>query len=96
MLESGPGLIRVRLSKAGKPAAAGFSWFGLAARRDGPIDVELRLNRAPGDREGKLTIQVLFRPSHPSLMSDDGWQSRCQGLFVQVRGYLMGGQSHHG
>jgi serine/threonine-protein kinase len=96
VLESGPGLIRVRLTKGGKPAGSGFSWFGLAARRDGPVDVELRLNRAPHDREGKLTIQVLFRPSHPTLMSDEGWLNRCQGLFVQLRGYLMGGLSHHG
>jgi serine/threonine-protein kinase len=88
VVESVPGLIRVRLTKASKSGA--FSWLGFTRRADGPIDMELHLHRLDPGKE-KLAIHILFRPSHPMLLGDEGWRKRCSGLFVQLRAYLMGG-----
>ena len=91
VLESVPGLIRVRLGKSKTPTST--TWFGFTRRASGPIDVELHLHRANPKQENHLTIHVLFRPSHYSLLADDGWKSRCSRLFVELRAYLMGNPS---
>jgi serine/threonine-protein kinase len=91
VLESVPGLIRVRLSRTKTPTSA-MSWLGLS-RRSGPIDVELHLHRVDPRQENKLTIHVLFRPSHTSLLGDEKWRERCSDIFVQLRAYLMGNPS---
>ena len=88
LTESTPGLVRVRLGQGRAPAA---SWFGLARRAAGPIDVELRFARSDARQENKLTIDVRFRPSHPSLLADPAWKSRCTRVFIELRSYLMGG-----
>jgi eukaryotic-like serine/threonine-protein kinase len=36
----------------------------------------------------------VYHPSHPSLLADPAWRERCTTLFVQLRGYLMGGMSN--
>jgi serine/threonine protein kinase len=90
VLESVPGLIKVRLGKSRTPTS--MTWFGFG-RRAGPIDVELHLHRTNPKLENHLTINVLFRPSHPSLLADDGWKARCNRLFVELRAYLMGNPS---
>lgn len=85
VLESVPGLIRVRLGKGRTPA----SWLGLN-RRSGPIEIELHLHRTDPKNENRLTIHVLFRPSHVSLLADEAWRTKCSKLFVELRAYLMG------
>ena len=87
VLESVPGLIRVRLGKTPGPAMA---WLGLTKRINGPIDLELHLHPADPRQETKLTIHVLFRPAHPSLLADEEWRKRCGKLFIELRAYLMG------
>ncbi len=89
VLESVPGLIRVRLGKSRTPSST-MSWFGFGKRSSGPIDIELQLHRTDPKQENKLTIHVLFRPTHASLLGDDQWRSRCSKLFVELRAYLMG------
>ncbi|HET6575609.1 MAG TPA: serine/threonine-protein kinase [Fimbriiglobus sp.] len=91
VLDCVPGLIKVRLGKSRTPTTT--SWFGFAKRSGGPIDVELHMQKANPKQEHHLSIQVLFRPSHPSLLADDVWKSRCNRLFVELRGYLMGNPS---
>jgi serine/threonine-protein kinase len=92
VLDCVPGLIRVRLGKSRTPTTT--SWFGFGGRRaSGPIDVELHMQKANPKLENHLTIQVLFRPSHSSLLADDAWKSRCNRLFVELRAYLMGNPS---
>jgi len=91
VLECVPGLIRVRLGKSRTPTST--TWFGFTRRANGPIDVELHMQRANPKMENHLSIQVLFRPSHPSLLADDVWKSRCSRLFVELRAYLMGNPS---
>jgi serine/threonine-protein kinase len=86
VLDSQPGCVVVRLG--GK--RTGLSWFGLARRATGPLDVELHLTHAHPQEPNRLTVQVVFRPSHPSLLDDPQWQKRCSDVFVQLRSYLMG------
>jgi serine/threonine-protein kinase len=91
VLESVPGLIRVRLNKSrGQSAAA---WLGFGRRSSGPIEVELHLHRTNPKSENQLSINVLFRPSHASLLGDEAWRERCSKLFIELRAYLMGAPS---
>ena len=92
VVESVPGLIRVRLGggRSGKtPTSSALSWLGFG-RRSGPLDVELRLYQVDPQRENLLLVQVLFRPSHPSLLNDPGWKERCKAVYIEIRSYLMG------
>lgn len=86
VLDSQSGRVVVRLG--GK--RTGLSWFGLARRAAGPLDVELHLTHAHPQEPNRLTVHVIFRPSHPSLLDDPQWQKRCSDVFVQLRSYLMG------
>ena len=88
VIESVPGLIRVRLGR-GQPTGA-MTWFGLGKRSGGAVDVELHLQRTDPRQENKLTINVLFRPSRTALLTDDAWRGRCSKVFVELRAYLMG------
>jgi serine/threonine-protein kinase len=89
VLESGPGLVRVRFGKSTGVSGA-FSWLGFARRHD-PVNVDLHLLKIDPNKENRLGIYIHFRPSHPSLLSDSVWRERCTQLFVELRGYLMGG-----
>ena len=89
VVESVPGLIRVRLGKNRAPTNS-MNWLGFGRRANGPIDVELHLHRIDPKNENKLTIHVLFRASHASLLGDEGWRTRCQKTFIELRAYLMG------
>jgi serine/threonine-protein kinase len=90
VVESVPGLIKVRLGGRKTPTSAGpLSWLGLR-RSLGPIDVELHLHHLDPTKENQLTVHVLFRPSHPSLLTDKGWRQRCTQVFIELRAYLMG------
>ncbi|OWK40415.1 serine/threonine-protein kinase [Fimbriiglobus ruber] len=91
VLESVPGMIRVRLTKTRTPTS--MSWFGFGKRATGALDIELYLHRADPRQENKLSIHVMFRPSHAPLLGDDGWRDRCGKVFVELRAYLMGNPS---
>jgi serine/threonine protein kinase len=92
VVESGPGLIRVRLGgRKGSSSAGPLSWFGL--RRSTSLDVELHLQHNDPTQANKLTVHVLFRPAQASLMADRAWQQRCTEIFVEIRSYLMGRSS---
>ena len=89
VLESVPGLVRVRLGKLKSPTPS-LSWLGFAKRPSSAVDIELHLHRADPRHENKLTIHVLFRPAHASLLGEDAWRQRCAKVFVELRSYLMG------
>jgi serine/threonine protein kinase len=89
LIETQPGLVRVRLGRAVQRGSGAFSWLG-AHRRNGPVDVELQFSRRDPRKENHLTIAVLFRPPIPGLLSDKGWRDRCTQLFIDLRAYLMG------
>ncbi len=90
VVESVPGLIKVRLGGRKNSAAGALSWLGLGRRSSGPIDLELHLHHAHPSQANRLTVHVLFRPSHPSLLGDKTWRQRCSRVFVELRSYLMG------
>src|SRR5207249_2732218 len=89
VVESVPGLIRVRLGGRKTPASGPLSWLGLR-RSSNTVDVELHLHHSDPAQPNKLTVHVLFRPSHPSLLADREWRQRCTQIFVELRAYLMG------
>jgi serine/threonine protein kinase len=87
--ETAPGLVRLRLGRA--PTSSGaFAWLGVS-RRNGPVDVDMHFTRKDPKKENQLVIVVLFRPPVPALLQDKGWRDRCTQLFIDLRGYLMGG-----
>jgi serine/threonine protein kinase len=92
MLESVPGLIRVRFGGRGSVYTAprqGLSWLGIA-RRSNCIDMELRLEHANDNRGSQLNITVVFRSSGTNLNSNLAWRNVCTQIFCDLRGYLMG------
>ena len=89
VVESVPGLIRVRLGGRKATASGPFSWLGLR-KSAAPIDVELHLHHLDPTKDNQLTVHVLFRPSHPALLTDRNWRQRCTQVFIELRAYLMG------
>jgi serine/threonine protein kinase len=89
LIETQPGLVRVRLGRAVQRNSGAFSWLSVH-RRNGPVDVELQFSRRDPRKENHLTIAVLFRPPVPGLLTDKGWRDRCTQLFIDLRAYLMG------
>ena len=93
VVESVPGRIKVRLGGKGSvyliPGRSSFSWLGLG-RRNGQIDMELRLQRADGTRDNQLRIVVLLKPMSGDLSTDTSWRQLCNQIYCDLRGYLMG------
>ncbi len=89
VVESVPGLIKVRLGGRKTPAGGPLSWLGLR-RASSPIDLELHLHHLDPTKDNQLTVHVLFRPSHPALLTDRNWRQRCTQVFIELRAYLMG------
>jgi serine/threonine-protein kinase len=89
VIESVPGLIRVRLGSRKTGSGGPLSWIGLR-KSSNTMDVELHLQHCDPTQENKLTVHVLFRPSHPSLLADRVWRQKCTQVFVELRAYLMG------
>ena len=89
VVESVPGLIKVRLGGRKASTSGPFSWLGLR-RTASPIDVELHLHHLDPTKDNQLTVHVLFRPSHPALLTDRNWRQRCTQVFIELRAYLMG------
>jgi serine/threonine-protein kinase len=91
LIESVPGLIRVRLGGRNGPYGVGLgplSWLGLG-RKSGVVDVELRLERNNPAQQSLLNITVLMRsPVHGA--PNTAWRNRCNQIFCDLRAYLMG------
>lgn len=85
VLESTPGMVRVRVGKGRGPSA----WLGFGRRSE--VEIELHLHRLNPKNENQLAIEVLFRPTHVALLGDENWRNRCSRIFVELRSYLMGG-----
>ena len=90
VLESTPRLVRVLLHRARGGGGTG-TWFSFSRRSTGPIELELQLHCPDPKQPNKLSIHVLFHPSHPSLLGDKQWRDRCADIFIDLRAYLMGG-----
>jgi serine/threonine protein kinase len=90
IVESVPGVVRMRIGPNGRvgraPASGG--WFGF--RKADPLWLELHLHQLEPGRQNKLVIQVVFRPSSASQLSDHSWRERCTRAYMELRSYLMG------
>jgi serine/threonine-protein kinase len=96
VVESLPGLIRVRMGGGGGRPTRGShqgvaprrSWFGFG-RRDNTIWMELQMVQADPTRENSLQIAVVFHPHDRYQANDPDWRTRCTQTFCEVRDYLM-------
>jgi eukaryotic-like serine/threonine-protein kinase len=88
VIESVPGLIRVRLGGKGMYASNRNGWFGLG-RKSGLIDMELRLERADAERDALLNITLVLRPVGNAAATSD-FRERCNQVFCDLRAYVMG------
>jgi serine/threonine-protein kinase len=92
VVESVPGRIRVHLG--GPLSAYGnrpgpLSWLGIG-RKSGQIEMELNLHRADPGRDNMLHITVAMRSLHKSDSQTGEWRARCNQIFCDLRGYLLG------
>jgi serine/threonine-protein kinase len=95
VIESVPGLIRVRLGGKGTTyedrSNGSLRWLGLG-RRSGLIDMELRLERADPERDSLLNILIVLRPANKETAANPEWRTRCTQIFCDLRGYVMARQ----
>jgi serine/threonine-protein kinase len=93
VIESVPGLIRVRLGARGSvywmPGQGPLSWLGLG-RRFPMIDMELRLERGNPGQQSLLRITVVMSSDDTAAADNPQWRARCQQVFCDLRAYLMG------
>jgi serine/threonine-protein kinase len=93
LVENVPGCIRVRLGGRGNvyqvPGQGAFSWLGIG-RKSGIIDVELLLERNHPAQPNRLSIRVIMRSPDPGAAVSDAWRVKCNDIFCDLRGYLMG------
>lgn len=90
IIESVPGLIRVRLEcpLSDNRKAGALKWIGLG-KRSAPIYLDLRMTALPG-RDNQLQIQARFRPGHPCLQNDPLFRTHCVHHYIGLRGFLIG------
>jgi serine/threonine-protein kinase len=89
VLESLPGLIRVRLGKRGSIyRAPGVNWFGLS--KAGQINMELRMQQSESGRGNHLHITVVLTVVGHNPTQEPEWGARCEQVFIDLRAYLMG------
>jgi serine/threonine-protein kinase len=98
VLESQPGLIRVRLGKPQtehKPSSGIFRWLE-GGRQIAPeiptvtaTDVELAMERQGPAQGGKLKVTLRMRPVGNGVVTAE-WRSRCQQIGRELQAYLIG------
>ncbi len=91
LIESIPGLIRLRLGAAGSSYEVKKGLLGLFSRKTGEIEVYLRIQQEGRSNRQKLTIFMR------SLDGDDHdspkFRERCDRIHGDLRSYLMGGNN---
>jgi tRNA A-37 threonylcarbamoyl transferase component Bud32 len=96
VLESVPGLIRVRLGDRGSvyhSPSGPLSWFGLG-RSGTIIEMELRLERTNPNQQNVLHITVMMRSPDKGAVTSPSWRKRCDQIFCDLRAYLAGASVH--
>jgi serine/threonine-protein kinase len=91
VVESVPGRVRVHLGRHSvyQGRSGPLAWLGLG-RRASPVEMELQLERADAERDSLLRITVLMRPLQGESIADEAWRARCDQIYCDLRGYLMG------
>ncbi len=96
VIESVPGMSRVRLGARGSPYAVPrgpLSWFGVG-RQDGLVEMELRLERSNASQQNILHITVMMRSPDRRAVISPSWRRRCDQIFCDLRAYLAGASVH--
>jgi serine/threonine-protein kinase len=96
VVESVPGMIRVRLGQpdAPKKKSGLFALLDRAAPRTDVLpaapatDLELHMHRRDPARPNWLSITLLMRPRSGPASAE--WRTRCQKIGTDLRAYLMG------
>jgi serine/threonine protein kinase len=95
VVDSVPGMIRVRLGEPAAPARKSGGLFGFlgggkaaSAPPAAVTDIELHMERRDPAQPGKLTITLVMRSGN-GLMTPE-WQTRCQQIGRDLQAYLMG------
>ena len=96
VVETMPGMIRVRLREAAAPKKRSglFSLVESGQRKSGCVklaaftDLELRMERPDPDHPHLLRISLIMRPG--DNLATPEWRSRCQKIGLDLKAYLMG------
>ncbi len=92
VMESVPGMIRVRLGGKGsvyQVPRGPLAWIGLG-RRDSLVDLELRLERANPLQQSLLQVTALMRSPDRNAAANPAWRALCDQIFCDLRAYLAG------
>jgi serine/threonine-protein kinase len=93
VLECEPGHIRVHLGGRGSQyrsnGSGALSWLRLG-RKSGQIELNLFMDRIDCQRESHLHITVAILPVEKSERDGLEWHERCEQIFCDLRGYVMG------
>jgi len=96
VVETVPGMIRVRLGEPEKPKKKSglFSLLERGERKSGVLqlasttDLELRMERRDPNQRTLLHITLIMRPGNG--MASLEWRTRCQKIGMDLKAYLMG------
>ena len=55
-----------------------------------PVEMELRLQSLPSEKDNKLRVTLVFHPPTRAALQDAAWRDNCNKVFCEVRSYLMG------
>lgn len=92
VVESVPGMIRVRLGAAqGQSNAGVLSWFSGSRQTPTfpPTDLELHMAHSDPSQPSKLTITLVMRPLERGAASS-AWRDACQRVLRELQAYVMG------
>ena len=90
VVESAPGIVRVRLGGRNSVyrAAGALAWLGLGKAT--AIDMELHLRPTAASRGNQLRITVMLRVNGRNAAEDPELRARCDQVYIDLRAYLMG------
>jgi len=96
VVETVPGMIRVRLGQTEKPKKRSgiFSLLERGERKSGVVqlaattDLELRMERRDPAQPNRLHITLIMRPGSGPATAE--WRTRCQKIGMDLNAYLMG------
>jgi serine/threonine protein kinase len=100
VIESRPGLIRVRLGEPPpepeqKPTGL-FAWLRKKPEPPpdappplAPVAIDLYMRKTDPKHPSQLTLAVVFRALEGPLPIDSRWHDRCERLLADLRAYLM-------
>jgi serine/threonine-protein kinase len=97
VVDSVPGLIRVRLPDPQPPPEKKSGLFGPGSRAKtvaptqvvGQTDMELHMKRDDPSQPSKLTVTLLMRPAGRGMVTP-AWRTRCTQIGRDLQAYLVG------